>query len=530
MNKKNSIIILAKNIGMDKEYVNIIDYSESALVSLCESNSHLVSKQTNYSFLKPDSNVINVGVPYSTCLEANYIAMQNPSYSNKWFFAFIDKVEYNSESSTNIYFTVDEISTWWSYWTKKDCFVIREHVNDDTIGKNLVPENLETGDYIVNGSDSTVFNDLVFMVNVGKWNNGTDVTSTLVNGIPTAGGFYKLSTISQIRNVLQAYVEETGVSLEDIFNVYIVPAFVTANNDDWPTHLQWSGNESPLYIAKILTKPTSLDTYVPKNNKVLCYPYNYLLVCNTSGNMEKFNYERFNGAPSFSIGGTGTIGGSIICITNNYNGSGSIPTMLTASKFPTLSWSGDAYTNWLTQSGVNILGQVMDPVKAGYVGAGVETAIGIASLLSGNAYGITNLAGGVSRVGQTMQMQYEHEIAPNSFYGNANNGDVINAGKTNGFYFYNMSVDRYFAKRIDDYFSAFGYKVDAIKSPNFTGRTYWNFVQIGAGEMIGVSSGSISVPESSMDIINKVFRKGTTIWHNHANIGNYSLNNTIVNS
>ena len=526
-NKRNSIVILAKNINMDKEYVNIIDYSESSLVSLCESQAHLVSKQTNYSFLKPDANIINVGIPYEVCLEANYIAMQNPSYSNKWFFAFIDKVEYNSESSTNIYYTVDEISTWWSYWTKKQCLVVREHVNDDTIGKNLVPENLETGDYIVNGADSFVFDDLVFMVNVGKWNNGTDVVSTLVNGIPTAGGFYKLSTISQIRNVLQAYVEETGVSLEDIQNVYIVPKYVTTNEDD-PLYLQWSGNESPIYTSKTLTKPTSLDTYVPKNNKVLCYPYNYLLVCNTSGNVEKFNYERFNGNPAFSIGGTATCGASIICVTNNYNGAGTIPTMLTASKFPTLSWSGDAYTNWLTQSGVNILGHVIDPVKAGYIGAGVEAGIGVASLLAGNAYGVGNVAGGVSRAMQTMQAQYEHEIAPNSFYGNSNNGDVINAGKDNGFYFYNMSIDRNFARRIDGYFSAFGYKVDEIKSPNLTGRTYWNYVQIGAGEIIGVSSGSISVPESSMDIINNVFRKGTTIWHNHDNIGNYSLNNTIV--
>ena len=32
----------------------------------------------------------------------------------------------------------------------------------------------------------------------------------------------------------------------------------------------------------------------------------------------------------------------------------------------------------------------------------------------------------------------------------------------------------------------------------------------------------------NMDIINKICRNGVTIWHNHANIGNYSLNNSIV--
>ena len=162
--KRNSIIILAKNINMDKEYQNIIDYSENELVSLCENNNHLVAKQNNYSFLKPNTNVINVGINYSTCLQANYIAMQNPSYSNKWFFAFIDRVEYNSESSTNIYYTVDEISTWWSYWTRKICYVEREHVNDDTVGLHTIPEGLETGDYICNQTDSLIFDEYAYMM------------------------------------------------------------------------------------------------------------------------------------------------------------------------------------------------------------------------------------------------------------------------------------------------------------------------------------------------------------------------------
>ena len=149
MNKQNSIVILAKNIGMDKEYQNIIDYDEDDLVELCSSNSHLVSRQNNYSFIKVGENKIRVGLPYATCLEANYLCMQNPYYSNKWFFAFIDKVEYNSENSTIIYYTIDEISTWWEYWTKKTCLVEREHVTDDTIGKNTIPENLEYGEYVI---------------------------------------------------------------------------------------------------------------------------------------------------------------------------------------------------------------------------------------------------------------------------------------------------------------------------------------------------------------------------------------------
>jgi hypothetical protein len=31
-----------------------------------------------------------------------------------------------------------------------------------------------------------------------------------------------------------------------------------------------------------------------------------------------------------------------------------------------------------------------------------------------------------------------------------------------------------------------------------------------------------------MEEINKACRRGITIWHNNENVGNYSLNNTIV--
>ena len=126
-----------------------------------------------------------------------------------------------------------------------------------------------------------------------------------------------------------------------------------------------------------------------------------------------------------------------------------------------------------------------------------------------------------------MQTMYQHSFMTPTINGSLNCGDVITASGINKFHVYKMTIKREFAESIDSYFTKFGYKVNILKTPNFTGRTYWNYIQIGAGERIGYSNSSISVPDSSMDVINAVFRKGTTIWHNHDNIGNYSLNNTI---
>ena len=36
------------------------------------------------------------------------------------------------------------------------------------------------------------------------------------------------------------------------------------------------------------------------------------------------------------------------------------------------------------------------------------------------------------------------------------------------------------------------------------------------------------IPSKYMEIINNACRRGVTIWHNHANVGNFSLDNKII--
>lgn len=87
-----------------------------------------------------------------------------------------------------------------------------------------------------------------------------------------------------------------------------------------------------------------------------------------------------------------------------------------------------------------------------------------------------------------------------------------------------MRAKTEYLRIIDDYFSRFGYKINEILTPNIVGRQNWNYVEIGSSEDIGYGT----VPSKYMDEINKACRRGVTIWHNHNNVGNYSLNNPIV--
>ena len=156
---RTSKIYLCKDINVDNEYTNVLNYTVQQMLDLCTSNAHLVDSANNYSFIRESDNTISVGFTYSQCLQSNYIVFQNSDYSNKWFFAWIKDVKYVSDANTQITFEVDAWSTWFNDLTITNSFVIREHVNSDNYGEHTIPEGLETGEYVSQTSAYFPFGD-----------------------------------------------------------------------------------------------------------------------------------------------------------------------------------------------------------------------------------------------------------------------------------------------------------------------------------------------------------------------------------
>lgn len=115
----------------------------------------------------------------------------------------------------------------------------------------------------------------------------------------------------------------------------------------------------------------------------------------------------------------------------------------------------------------------------------------------------------------------EASMAPPQNHGNTNNGDIMLSMSENCFHIFRMSIKNEYARRIDKFFTKYGYRVNELKVPNITGRPIFNYIQIASDENIGFGS----IPSKYLDVINKACRNGVTIWHNHENIGNYNLNN-----
>ena len=543
----NSQIILVKNINIDKEYTNVLNYTESQMLALCRANA--VASADNYSFLRPTGTIF-VGFTYSQCLQANYIAFQNPDYDNKWFFAWIDDVIYKSNQNCELKFTIDAWSTWFEKWTPKKCFINRQHVNDDTIGLHTVPENLDVGEVVEESQteDLTYGNEFGYWVAVASnWkikdgstgfeildtDKGSQYAGVTVYNNTVFGTQIFLINIQALADFKDLYllIARTNMDghVEDIQNIFIVPdlaidmAHLTQHTAKMGNDLKFSYYTMPYDLKPekfntVIQKLTSFNDYTPKNNKCFVYPYNYIFVSNNQGSNNIYKYEDFTTDTcvfenqfSMAVGGSGRI------VPKNYK---RMPTnddeALPLGKYPTCAWSSDAFTNWLTQNSVNLATSLA--MTAGGIALSVAT-MGTATPAVVGAMALSTAGTVANTIGQFRQAS----LLPNISGGQAT-GDVVWASNRNLFTFRQMRVKTEYLRIIDDYFTRFGYSIKRLEMPNISGRANWNYVEIGSTEEIGYGE----VPSKFMQTINNACRRGVTIWHNHANVGNYNLNNGIV--
>ena len=539
---KNGEIILCKGIKMDKGFENVLSYNESDMVTLCRNNA--VATTTKYSILDPSVRSIDVAVPYSTCIPINYIAFKNPYYGNKWYFAFVEDIVYVNNNTTTIKYKLDVFSTWYPKMNVGQAFVEREHVSDDTIGNNTVPEGLDTGEYIVNevqsiGYETTGNPETRVVIGVTKvpedmWSTFS-TTSRSYNGIFNGLSYYVFETFPDAANFLSV-MDLKGLA-ENVVNVFLAPnklcntsvfTSYTETIIDWGSttfDITFSYNKIPNESAERVLKDSTtivlnstLNGYTPKNNKMFTKEFNFLHITNNNGGDVNYAYEDFvNNTPTYRVIGAICPGCSIRLIPENYKKYTTTATKnilmeygLVAGKYPVCSWRSDTYTNWLTQNSVNY---TMD--RIGTIGA-----IGVAAAINPAVAAIS----GVGLITDLLKEKEKREKSPIQSKGNVNVGDVTYSSGMNKFTYSKMSCRYEYAKKIDEYFSRFGYQVNEIKTPNLLSRTKFNFIKVGGLDELVHGD----IPASDLEEINNIFRKGVTIFHDYSTFGNYTQTNAIV--
>ena len=493
-------------------------------------------EEDNCTYQRKD-NVIRFPRHVDDIINYNYVMYQNEAYTNKWFYAYISKMEYVNDNLTLISIETDVFQTWQFDIIYKKMFVEREHVNNDTVGANIIDENLQLGEFICNKksrwldySESILSApELCVVMGATSRPDGTLTDGVLINGIYAGLRYYSFNTdntgILALNNLLDSYAQASKI--DAIQCMFMLPKYLCfgADRND---HLETGSNTPTVkYInhtgassnKDIDFTQNTLDGYIPVNNKLKTYPYNYMLCSNNNGTDVIYRYEDFyttnnSGVktienPKFTILSAMTPSGSIRLIPENYKGiSLNDEEGINMGKFPVCSWNSDVYTNWLTQNGVNIGLSIGGSLISAVAGGATGNPIGVAS-------GILGIANTIGEI-------YKESKIPPQANGNLNAGDVITAMGKNDFIFYSMSIKAPIAKIIDDYFSAFGYKINDVKIPNITGRRNWNYVKTINCNITG------DIPQEDLQKIKEMFDSGVTFWHNTNTFLDYSQNNSII--
>lgn len=491
----NSQLYICKGIPWDNDYthVRLFDNAQAANSFIL---AHKVAERSRYNYVSKD-NTIRVDGYSDKYKDCNYIAFNNVSYSNKWYYAFITDIKYINDGSCLITFEEDVFQTWFYDASVRACFVEREHVTDDTIGANTVPENIVMGDPVNVGGSNKQYVHTWYMY-VSQLAPGVeDMDLTILNpgdeGNKTSG-FYKIR------------LGDLGDTMDTLIKLYTHKGMLEAINSVFAlTDVENIGG--PITFAPVDT----FGGYTPKNNKLLCYPYNYMTIV-MAGSEIAYRYEYFTDrSPSFQLKQPLYPGGASYIFPIGYqqgvgNDVFNLENSVTTGAYPTASFGASQFQNYLAQQGPSI--------AIGLIGD-IGSIVGGAYAASPEA-----ITGGVTGIANTIADLYKHALVSQTVKGTQS---ISNLAYEEYIFvrLKNMQIRPEYAKIIDDYLSTFGYKVCRIKTPNITGRASWNFVKTIDANVVG------DIPDRAAKKLRQLFDHGITIWHTD-DVGNYSLDNSIT--
>ena len=530
----DGMIQLFKNIPLSPDNENTLYFANTATKdayfdSLQNMNQYSLGSFNNATYSREQRGFVRINTQVGSVYNASYMRFKNTSFENKWFYAFVTSVEYIANKTIQINYQLDYMITYMGDFFLDQCFIERETVANDQIGKNVLDEGLEIGCYVTENTfsfDEQIAAKVVIIVaNPNEMGNGDPIDSDVYNPAIMKA----FDTAAAANSYINTLV--TGNLSENILGVFMIPAsYATAVTT--PSHIGMNEHQ--------VTKPyTSLNGYAPRNNKLFVYPYKRLLMDNNEGATQEYRYEYF-----------GSDGGSAAdtnpCVFQDYftlcGGceSALIPkkymvgfqntdnqtARLGRSHFPECAWAIDSYKAYRAQINSNLpleqrIGMAQGALQgavSGYTSGGdipilsnLISATGGAAL--GAAMGYLNPAIEALAI-NSMEVergtQVKGSMTPNTMFS-------LHYGKTyKGF---KQCIDGAHAASIDDFFTMFGYKVSKIATPNMNLRPYFTYIKT-----IGCTVNG-EIPADYMRNIEARFNAGVRFWKEVTTVGNYTLDN-----
>ncbi len=507
----------------------------------------LSHKYEHINIIRRDSDLILKGVN-EDLTQCNYLMYQNADISNKWYFAFIDSVQYNSLNSVIISHTIDVWQTYQFDITYYKNLILRSHVakNTDTVGRWLAPEPINVAPEFERKHN--VFNDLswtpqyvlhstsVFNNTTKKYEykgNGTGATLSAEYGIfvnndddvqTVVKNYGKLSAAEALKSndddeysnwisdLLTGQTIDKAVKListtsisqlqdhrDELIGLYAIPSWVHDGSNKYATNAITSKSVS-------VTLPTSTLAcgYAPRNKKMLSSLCKAYLFYNENGFKLPLKPELFtSGSPSFTVKSTELSTNGFILQIGSYADYTAKTNKISYRCENRLGYDAntglDKVLNTLTSAVgvVNAVGSVASQAFVGNVGGAVQGAVGAVqqSINMIDALGQRGVSTGAS-------------------------GDIMSITEKRAMpVFADVSPTEAQCRYIDDYLDVYGYAINEIGkiSTYMKNRSNWNYIQVANCNI------KVSAPNDDVNKLKQMFESGVTIWHK--NFGDYDQTN-----
>ena len=512
----------------------------------------IVKTFDDFNYIKKDNTIV-VAEEIDKLYNCNYIMYKNSNFSTRWFYAFINRMEWASNGSTRLYVSTDVIQTWFFDITYYQSYVDRCHSDTDAAGDNIVPEDFtdaSNGGYQQAGTiDMNPNNIWVFATATPS---GTPIDGTLESGVYSGSGKVigvTTATVATLNQHLQSYVNNGTASAVSKIQQTTGKNGVSFTFAKHPSSLVCASNSGQ-------------TTYTPTNKKLLSGAFITAYI-QLYGQELEFNPEFVTSSSISANIIDDPTSGSVGVMVTNYS-SETITTLLVSATIPESTWAYNQYKNdFNLHSGSNAIYNRRSAVERSTARntASLKTAIAItdAASTTANQFSNYNLArialGGVGgAIGGALHSASSIASSGLNAYEAAQeqkiwdyNADAItqdltainesyNAPATGGVASSNLYIagnrtamsygykvpPLAIVKRCDKFLTVYGYKQSEYRTINLHARANWTYIRT-----LGLNA-SGNFPDDDMRVIKQVFDKGVFFWSYTAQFGNFDQANPIV--
>ena len=568
----NSDVVLCRGVPIESDYRHTLYFD-----SVAEQNNYFFRKAFkqfhNVSYQRERRNVITLEIPATDVYACNYLLFKNTSYGEKWFFAFVNSVEYVNDNVTDIYYELDMMQTWMFEYTLMQCMVEREHSVTDKIFENTKPENIGYGELMCGSSRNLLsshglLGEYACVITSKPYSSG-DVPIKLYSQFCPVYGY--IGRAEDMNTIVEDFVRSGWQ--DAVLSVTVGNKLMAQGADE--THFDMPkqvpkedfkfvcyGVTSGIHEGEEQFKDQLPNGYKPRNKKLFGYPYNQLWISNNQGTVNEYRYEDFkldkDGFFHMEVAASGISSPECVLYPLDYRGVDKYyDHALVLTGYPTVPWIGDTYKAYMamnrnqienavfTQGAngvmntlsaflggamtVNNAADMLQAAKADASNAGQTvsktTKTGLRQQAMGGIFSAIGTAGTSVVDYMTTVWQVEAKLKdvsniPPNVGGLSGAGSVTNALSRFDYSTYYMCVKPEYAEIVDKFFDMFGYNTCTVKVPNTHSRPHWNYVKTIGCEIQGF------LPQEAANVIKAVYDHGVTFWKNGDEVGNYTLDNS----